>query len=108
MEKLNSDEKMSILMKLTGEEIIKVCQTSKNMSRICNDERFTPLWRNKIKEEFNVEYNGTNGYERYKYLYMLYRQTFYAVVDVDGNQSLSADAILLIHVQRLKLTFLHS
>ena len=94
MEKLNSDEKMSILMKLTGEEIIKVCQTSKNMSRICNDERFTPLWRNKIKEEFNIEYNGTNGYEKYKYLHMLYRQTFYAVIDVDGNQSLSADAIL--------------
>ena len=94
MEKLNSDEKMSILMKLTGEEIIKVCQTSKNMSRICNDERFTPLWRNKIKEEFNLEYNGTNGYEKYKYLYMLYRQTFYAVIDVDTEQVLSSDAIL--------------
>ena len=94
MEKLNSDEKMSILMKLTGEEIIKVCQTSKDMSRICNDERFTPLWRNKIKEEFNIEYKGTNGYEKYKYLYMLYRQTFYAVVDVDTEQHLSSDVIL--------------
>ena len=94
MEKLNSDEKMSILMKLSGEEIIRVCQTSKDMSRICNDERFTPLWRNKIKAEFDIEYNEKNGYERYKYLYMLYRQVFYAVVDVDMEQSLSSDAIL--------------
>ena len=94
MENLNSDEKMSIFMKLTGEEIIKVCQTSKNMSRICNDERFTALWRNKIREEFNVEYNGTNGYEKYKYLYMLYKQTFYAVIDVDMETALSSDAIL--------------
>ena len=94
MEKLNSDEKMSILMKLGGEEIIRVCQTSKDMSRICNDERFTPLWRNKIKEEFNLEYNEKSGYEKYKYLYMLYKQTFYSVVDVDGNQSLSADTTL--------------
>ncbi len=74
MEKLNSDEKMQILMNLSGKEINKVCQTSKSMGRICNDERYDRLWNNKIKEEFNVEIGNTDkvrGYEKFKFLTLL-------------------------------------
>ena len=79
MEKLNSDEKMSVLMKLEGKEINRVCQTSKHMARICNDERYDPLWRNKIKEEFDVEYTGSLPYEKYKFLYQLRHMIVYVV-----------------------------
>ena len=43
METLNSDEKMSILMKLTGHEIVKVCETGKTMQKVCKEERYNPL-----------------------------------------------------------------
>ena len=50
MEKLNSDEKMSILMNLNGNEIIRVCSTSKSMARICSDERYSPLGEEKYNK----------------------------------------------------------
>ena len=74
MEKLNSDEKMQILMNLNGKEINKVCQTSKSMGRICNDERYDRLWNNKIKKEFNVEVANTDkvrGYDKFKFLTLI-------------------------------------
>ena len=88
MEKLNSDEKMSILMNLNGNEIIRVCSTSKSMGRICSDERYSPLWRRKIQQEFNEKYTGTEkGYDRYKFLRMLYNTTFYALNIIErGNE----------------------
>lgn len=86
MEKLNSDEKMTILMKLKGQEIVRVCQTSKELNRICNDDRFNPLWRNKIREEFNIDYKGERGFDEYKYLTQSYARNFYIVVGVNKDQ----------------------
>ena len=93
METLNSDEKMLILMKLSGEEIIKVCQTSKEMSRICNDKRYNPLWQKKIKEEFDVDYFGENGFNKYHDLKLLYATKFYTVLIVDTHYAEDSNSI---------------
>ena len=84
MEKLNSDEKMSILMNLDGNEIVRVCSTSKNMGRICSDDRYSPLWKQKILQEFNEKYTGSEkGYDRYKFLRKLHNTEFFILIVVD-------------------------
>lgn len=77
MEKLNSDEKISVLMKLSSREIIQVCNVNKNLARICKDTRYDSLWIKKIREDFNVEYNAINAYEEYKRLFLLYNTKHY-------------------------------
>ena len=87
MEKLNSDEKMSILMNLNGNEIIRVCSTSKSMGRICSDDRYSPLWKQKILQEFNEKYTGSEkGYDRYKFLRKLYSTTFHTLDIIENGQ----------------------
>jgi hypothetical protein len=86
MEKLNSDEKMEILMRLDGNEIIQVCQTSKDLSRVCNDERYNPLWRRKINDEFHIEYNGKRGYDKYRDLQNIFNTTYYVVYVWDHRE----------------------
>lgn len=86
MEKLNSDEKMLVLMNLSAQEILKVCQTNKELSRVCGDIRYNPLWYQKIKEDFNIYYNGKNrqnAFEEYKRLHMLYSTPIYTVTFSD-------------------------
>ena len=90
MEKLNSDEKMSILMKLEGKEISRVCQSSKTLQKICTDERYNPLWRNKIKEEFNTDYKDTQVYDEFKFLYRLKNIELH-VVKVNTGDNVYAD-----------------
>ncbi len=84
-EKLNSDEKMLILMKLDSKEILKVCATSKDLSRVCNDSRYNPLWYQKIKQDFNISYNKNKGYEEYKRLFMLLHTEIFTVTIADTN-----------------------
>ncbi len=79
METLNSDEKIAILMKLTGLEIIKICETSKMMQKVCTEERYNSLWQHKIWEEFEIKFNGDRSCKKYKELALLYRKTFYIV-----------------------------
>ena len=87
MEKLNSDAKMQILMKLSGDEIVKVCQTSKDLYRACNDERYTPLWRQKIKDEFNIKYNCERGYDKYRDLRTIFGTTVFVAIYVLSDDS---------------------
>lgn len=77
---MDSDTRMKMLMELNGREIVHVCQVSTEMMKICKNERYTPLWRKKILEEFNVDYQGKNGYEEYKKLSILQNTTLYTVV----------------------------
>lgn len=78
---------MQILMKLSGDEIVKVCQTSKDLYRACNDERYTPLWRQKIKDEFYIDYNGERGYDKYRDLRTIFGTRYYIVKMIDTDQN---------------------
>ncbi len=79
MEKLNSDEKIMILMNLSAKEIVNTCKTNKDLSRVCNDGRYNSLWIKKIKDDFAENYNGNNAYEEYKRLYILLKTPIYTV-----------------------------
>jgi hypothetical protein len=101
MEKLNSDEKMSILMNLTGGEIVRVCSTSKSMGRICNDDRYSPLWKQKILQEFNEKYTGSEkGYDRYKFLRTLYNTTFYTIRVTEHGQEDNVELYLFDKLEK--------
>jgi hypothetical protein len=94
MEKLNSDEKMSILIKLPPHEIVKVCQTSKEMNRICNDKRYDPLWREKIREDFDFIYRGEGGYDKYRDLKILYTTDFFVVNVFNTEEQFNSYSVL--------------
>lgn len=88
MESLNSDEKMQILLKLDGKEIVKVCQANKNMMKICSDDRYKPLWSAKISEEFKVKLSpDEDGFNKYRELHILSSSKLYIVVAVDTQYS---------------------
>ena len=78
MEKLNSDEKMLVVMKLDPKEVVIVCDGSKEM---CKNKKYDLLWEKKIKEDFNVTSQGS--YEKYKSVKQLYEKTFYVVSIID-------------------------
>ncbi len=88
-EKLNSDEKISILMKLSSKEIIYVCQVNKNLNKICKDTRYDSLWIQRIKRDFKVEYKGLNAYDEYKRLFLLYNTKYYLLKVYDQQGSFS-------------------
>ena len=90
MEKLPSDVKIELLMKLPFHEILQVCQTSKTMSKICFDARYDPLWRNKIKEDFSTDYRGENAFEKYKFFTKLYQTDLYIVFMIDDYEANSS------------------
>ena len=82
-------------MNLNGNEIIRVCSTSKSMGRICSDDRYSPLWRQKILQEFNEKYTGSEkGYDRYKFLRMLYNTTFF-IVNIIDNADQNVETFIL-------------
>ena len=86
MEKLSSDVKMELMLKLPSHEILQVCQTSKTMSKICSDSRYDPLWKRKIKEGFSIEYRGETAFEKYKELYKLYKTVLFTVSLIDEDE----------------------
>ncbi len=94
MEKLNSDVKMKILMDLSSEEIIRVCQTSKDLSRACGDPRYNPLWYKQIQKDFGLKYNGPNPYEEYKNLYNFSNIPIYIVNISTEYNDLKSSAFL--------------
>ncbi len=87
MDKLNSDEKILILSKLSAGEIMKTCGVNKDLSRACGDPRYNPLWYQKIKDDFNTIYNKHNPYEEYKRLFLLYRTQIFTVSIADENNN---------------------
>ena len=72
MEKFNPDEKMLVLMKLPPHEVLVVCETSKEMNSSCRNTKYSLMWQNKIKQDFNV--NSKGSYEKYKFLKQLYEE----------------------------------
>lgn len=81
MEKFNPDEKMLVLMKLPPQEVLVVCETSREMNVSCRNSKYNLMWENKIKQDFNVDKEGS--YEKYKFLKQLYEEKFYVVLAID-------------------------
>lgn len=87
MEKLPSDMKMELSKKLKGEDILNLSRTSKEMYKMCSSDRYDPLWQNKLKEEFNIQYRGKKSYNRYMQEASLYKRNFYQLeINFDGDR----------------------
>jgi len=68
MENFNADEKMLVLMQLEPKEVLIVCDRSKEMNAACRNNKYNLLWQKKLKEDFDVDYVGNEGYEKYQTL----------------------------------------
>jgi hypothetical protein len=71
MNKLDLVARFEIYKQLPGQELLKLCKTSKKFNEICNNRsvQFNNLWLQKIREEFliNLPYveNAVNYYRTY-------------------------------------------
>ena len=100
MEDLSSDVRMELAKYLKGDDILSLCQSSKTMKKICLDERYDPLWWQKIEEEYQITYRGSAAAKKYEELRKLYTKTFYIVTY--RNQDNNADPWLQIFDTREK------
>src|SRR5579883_3191771 len=83
MEGLPKEINAEIFKHLTGDEIIKLCSTSKSLNRICSDDpKYVPLWRLKIEKEFGEQYNGDLAFSQYKFLHKLFFRSIYLVYSI--------------------------
>src|SRR5581483_7368681 len=56
MDNLSSDVLNKIMNELDPRDILTVCQSSKKLNKICYDRRYDNLWKTKIKEIYNINY----------------------------------------------------
>jgi hypothetical protein len=66
--------------------LVTVCESSKEINGICQNNKYNDLWINKIKKDFNIIYDGKKAYEEYKFLEKLYRKEFYVIVRTDEEE----------------------
>ena len=64
-EQLPLDPKYKIFEKMSGIELLKICNTSKTMRDMCGKINFHKIWQQKIKEDFKVDYHDTDSYLEY-------------------------------------------
>ena len=87
---LTPDAKYSVAIELSGKDLVRLCSSDSEMRRLCSSEKFNPIWRQNIKTDFNIDYNGKHGYMEYlKYTY-IFNQKFWIVT----RYSTEEDSIL--------------
>lgn len=88
MENFPKEINVEILKNISGEDILKLCGTSKKFANICSDDqKYNTLWKLKIKEEFGETYNGPLAFTQYKYLNKLHQQYFYLLYYSNDDDS---------------------
>lgn len=85
LDDLTPDTRLELSKYLPGKELVKLCSVSKGFRNTCTSTKFNNLWRRKIKEDFNVNYNGKDAYNEYL------RQSYcdsktYWLVEIDNRQ----------------------
>lgn len=85
MEKLTPDAKYLLAEKLSGVELVKLCATDVNMRQICSNSRYNSIWIKRLKDDFNVDYNGNNAYMEYLQNTYFYKQEYWTVIHQDMN-----------------------
>ena len=79
METLTPDAKYALAEKLSGGELVRLCSTDRSLRKICQSSRYNTIWKQKLKEEFNVDYQGANAYMMYLHNIYFYGQTYWLV-----------------------------
>lgn len=90
---LTLNAKYVLATKLGGNDLIRLCATNTEMRKICNSEKFNPIWISKLKEDYNVDYLGKDGYMEYLQNTYFYKNHYYTVVytDMDRNEVISVE-----------------
>lgn len=84
MEQTPRDIKNLISEYASGESILKLCQTSTKMRKICADSFYDNMWRKKIKEDFGINYTAKYPFAEYKFLFRASKTlTIYNVTYID-------------------------
>jgi len=92
---LTSDAKYLLAQKLSGKDLVRLCATDKSMRQICSSSKYNPIWIKLLKNDYNVNYNGTNAYMEYLHNTYFLNKSYYVVsFTPDDETTLPIDPIL--------------
>jgi hypothetical protein len=79
---LTPDTKYLVAQKLSGKDLVKLCSTDKEMRKLCSSDKYNKLWQEKLKEDYDVKYEGKNAYMEYLQNTYFYNKGYYIVTVV--------------------------
>ena len=82
---LTPDAKYLVAQNLSGKDLIQLCATNSEMRKLCHSEKFNPIWKKNIKNDFGFDYKGKNGYMEYLHNTYVFKQKFWIVTMYDTN-----------------------
>jgi len=80
MDALPKDLKKYITSMITSDEVVKLCSSSSALRKICTSQDYNDVWISKIKKDFGIVYNGSNGYNEYMRLVINYNTQYWALI----------------------------
>lgn len=75
---LTPDAKFELAKKLPTHDLLALCSTDTGMRQICISNRFSPIWSQRLKENYNIDYRGPNGYIEYLLMTYTMKNKYYA------------------------------
>lgn len=94
MTTLGYDCTMLILMHLGDWQIMQLCEKSSQMKKICSKEKYSNLWREKISQNFGIDYIGASFYE-FRHLTELHDRCFY-LLEISDTRASETDSYLFV------------
>ncbi len=80
---LTPDTTFEIARKLSGKDLIKLCNSSTNITIKCKSHKFYSIWKNNILKDFGIKYNETDGFLEYKRLLYLHSKNHWIINFID-------------------------
>jgi len=65
LSELSADPKYLVAQELSGPDLVRLCATDQSMRQICATSKYNPIWIRLLKSDYNIDYNGNNGYMEY-------------------------------------------
>lgn len=91
IQQLSPDAKYSLFQELPGVDLVKLCNTNKNFRSICQKQKYTTIWQQKIEKDFNNKYTEKDAYMEYLRLLYLYSTDIWSLIFADQNEPINPD-----------------
>lgn len=75
---LTKDAKYLLAKKLPSKDLVALCSTNTEMRQLCMSEKFNPIWLQRLKTEYNIDYKGNDGYREYMLNTYCFNRTYWA------------------------------